>query len=249
MIGLPPVTSIATITPSTASLSCHPGDGAVLTFVIAPKVARRLAAGLRLVPGPGLAAGWLHMDSPAERPLVPGSDITVMVTLTVPDDAAPARLTLALLVYDLAEPGEIFEQSQLVAVDIAARVVVAPPPPRVMRRRSWLRSSFFAVLVMLLILIGTLIIGLFLNNTFPENDDFDLWQGIVFWSSMPLAAVLLFLAVRLDHPTWFCLLGHVLPLAWVVLILTKSSPLVVLGLGLAVGYGYLFWRQMRRVDW
>ena len=137
------MSSIVTILPDRQGIQCTVGAQSRLSFRVVNESGRFRKVGAQILVEPGQRT-WLAIQGDSERYLSQTGETTFEVAVSVPPGAEPGRHRFQLLVFDSAEPGEWFNESLVVALEVVAQAVSPPPPPpaaQVMRRSWWVTSG------------------------------------------------------------------------------------------------------------
>jgi hypothetical protein len=203
------MSSIVSITPADSLLECEVGAVSGAAFRVRNISGKPLKVGAQVIADPGQRS-WIAIDGQTERRLPVNGEATFEVLISAPPQASPGRYRFGLLVFDSVEPGEQFDESPQVDLDVVARKV-APPPPQetIPQRRSWRITGALFVAAIPIAGIAFSAVLLILGERF----DMDAFYSILFFSVLnaPLAGA----ATRFARPWWLVGVSTIaLPLLW-----------------------------------
>ena len=203
------MSSIVTILPDRQGIQCTVGAQSRLSFRVVNESGRFRKVGAQILAEPGQLT-WLAIQGDSERYLSQAGETTFEVAVSVPPGAEPGRHRFQLLVFDSAEPGEWFDESSAVALEVVAQAVSPPPPPpaaQVMRRSWWVTSG-----VSLAVAIGSLIamfaIAVMIapeRGTFLDEDDDKF--AVLFALAAVASAVIAGITTRFAYSWWLVAFG------------------------------------------
>ncbi len=253
------MTSIVEISAAQESLSCTVGDTVHVTFDVTNSQPDRMKIGAQFIAERPEPKAWLTLDGESERRLEPNAKTRINVSVSVPETASPGTHEFGLLVFDTKEPGEKFDESPPVAVNVLERVAeYVPPPPIVHPRRGWLLTCLgFAGALIMSILSSILFVIIFEmvfdRKSFREaftisnNDKINTWSGGEFLSMIFFACfiggILSAISTRRVFNLKLIAIGGVVPAISAYMLLFNFWPVQMLSGVLVSFYGFHFWKK------
>jgi hypothetical protein len=221
--------SIVNISAQRPQLTAAPGEQARLIFTVVNTSGRRLHIGAQPLADPHYQ-DWVCVEGRGEARLMPDAETTLELVVQVPDATPPGEIKPQLLVFDLDQPGEHFDEGEPVRVRISARA--RAPVPMKPRRRSWPVTS--AVFVAGWASMAAAFVLLLQDD--PTGQ-------IIAAMLCLLPAALIALSARLARPWWL------IAAAWVALpgpglLAFHHLAWLLLYLPIFIGGGYL-WHRLR----
>jgi hypothetical protein len=208
------MSSIVDISTPENELTCVAGTQTKVRFKISGKLQRRISIGATVVTHGRLQSSWLRLDQGEMDRLDNGEVWDLVLTVTVPSDAAAAQEKVSIMIYDMREPSEHFDESSAVSLTIQAAEVEVPVPPipvpTMNNRRNWILVFFAAIITAAAMPTLSISIGS-LGDYKWDNDFITVIYVILFFVIFIINISMAVIATRNCFPWWFCILILILP--------------------------------------
>ncbi|SPH24294.1 hypothetical protein DEA8626_03344 [Defluviimonas aquaemixtae] len=239
------MSSIVSFSDTLTPMTCEAGTRVTSSYTARCVADEGLEVGVRVVTEGDLPEAWLSVDIGNSKRLRPGEDLAVDVHLDAPKSAPPGSFAFSLLVFDLKEPGERFDESGAIPVTVTPppeAPVVQPPKPR----RSWLVTLIGGAVTFVLAFVVGAVLGTVLDEILGRDNVKAGGQAAVLWIGSSLfCAIMVGIAIRRHFTKLHCFLSFWAPLLLAAVFFIKL-PVADYFTGIMTAVlAFLFWQKLR----